>query len=153
MKISELLDYHLILPSLTATTKKAVLEELADALVQGFDNLDRQKVVEVLMERENLGSTGIGDHIAIPHGKLPDLDNLVLCFGRSLPGIDFDSMDGKPTHLFFLLMAPENSIGLHLKALAKLSRMLKDASFRRNLMLAADAQSILELIAAEDVNF
>jgi PTS system nitrogen regulatory IIA component len=150
MKIVDLLNPNRILPSLTATTKKGVLEELADALVKGYDNLDRPKVVEVLMERENLGSTGIGDNIAIPHGKLPQLNNLVLCFGRSLPGVNFDSMDGKPTHLFFLLMAPENSIGLHLKALAKISRLLKDSSFRRNLMEASDANAIMKLMIAED---
>ncbi len=152
MKIVDLLDPNHILPSLAATNKRAVLEELADALVKGFDNLDRNRVVEVLMERESLGSTGIGDNIAIPHGKLPNLDNLVLCFGRSLPGVNFDSMDGKPTHLFFLLIAPENSIGLHLKALAKISRMLKDSSFRRNLMEAADAAAIMKLLSAEDAN-
>jgi nitrogen PTS system EIIA component len=150
MKIVDLLNVKHILPSLTATTKKGVLEELADALVKGLNTLDRQKVVEVLMERENLGSTGIGDNIAIPHGKLPNLDRLVLCFGRSVPGVNFDSMDGKPTHLFFLLMAPENSIGLHLKALAKISRMLKDSSFRRNLMEAADANAIMHLLGTGD---
>jgi nitrogen PTS system EIIA component len=150
MKIVDLLNSNRILPTLAATTKKGVLEELADALVKEFDNLDRKKVLEVLMERESLGSTGIGDNIAIPHGKLSNLDNLVLCFGRSLPGVNFDSMDGKPTHLFFLLMAPENSIGLHLKALAKISRLLKDSSIRRNLMAAADATTIMQLLTAED---
>lgn len=150
MKIIDILNTDRILPSLTATTKNGVLEELADALVKECDNLDRKKVVEVLVERENLGSTGIGDNIAIPHGKLPNLENLVLCFGRSLPGVNFDSMDGKPTHLFFLLLAPENSIGLHLKALAKISRLLKDSSFRRNLMEAVDAPAILKLLATQD---
>jgi nitrogen PTS system EIIA component len=150
MKIVDILNADRILPSLTATTKKGVLEELADALVQQFNNLDRNKVIEVLVERENLGSTGIGDNIAIPHGKLPNLDNLVLCFGRSVSGVNFDSMDGKPTHLFFLLMAPENSIGLHLKALAKISRLLKDSSIRHNLMEAVDAPAILKLLAAQD---
>jgi nitrogen PTS system EIIA component len=152
MKIVDLLDANCILPSLAGTTKRAVLEELAAALVEVFDNLDRNRVIEVLMERESLGSTGIGDNIAIPHGKLPNLDKLVLFFGRSLPGVNFDSMDGKPTHLFFLLMAPENSIGLHLKALAKISRMLKDPSFRRNLMEAADATAIMQLLTAEDTD-
>jgi nitrogen PTS system EIIA component len=150
MKIADLLSANRILPALAATTKKGVLEELAGALAQGFDNLDRDKVVEVLLERESLGSTGIGDNIAIPHGKLSNLTDLVLCFGRSLPGVTFDSMDGKPTHLFFLLMAPENSIGLHLKALAKISRMLKESSFRRNLMEAADANAIMQLLIAAD---
>ncbi|WP_449245123.1 PTS sugar transporter subunit IIA [Desulfobacca acetoxidans] len=150
MKIIDLLDTSRVSPFLAATDKKGVIEELADTLVRGSDTLDRNLVVKVLMERENLGSTGIGDNIAIPHGKLPDLKKLVLCFGRSLAGVNFDSMDGKPTHLFFLLMAPEESIGLHLKALAKISRMLKDSSFRRNLMEAADADEILRLIAAEN---
>jgi nitrogen PTS system EIIA component len=150
MKIVDLLSADHILPALAATTKKGILEELAGAMAQGFDNLDRDKVVEVLLERESLGSTGIGDNIAIPHGKLSNLTDLVLCFGRSLAGVNFDSMDGKPTHLFFLLMAPENSIGLHLKALAKISRMLKDSSFRRNLMEAADANAIMQLLIAED---
>lgn len=152
MKIVDLLNAERVLPSLQATTKKGVLEELAGALVKGVKNLDKQKVVEVLLEREQLGSTGIGDNIAIPHGKLANLDNLVLCFGRSLGGINFDSMDGKPTHLFFLLLAPENSIGLHLKALAKISRLLKDTNFRRNLMEAPDSAAILKLLATEETD-
>lgn len=150
MKIIDLLNSQRILPNLKGTTKKAVLEELADALVQEFKTLDRQEVMRVLLERENLGSTGIGDNIAIPHGKLANLDNLVLCFGRSVAGINFDSMDGKPTHLFFLLLAPENSIGLHLKALAKISRLLKDSNFRRKLLEAPDAGAIMNLLTTED---
>ncbi|MGQ9920707.1 MAG: PTS sugar transporter subunit IIA [Desulfobacca sp.] len=150
MKIVELLHPDSIVPSLQATTKQGILEELAAAVVSKHANLDKNQVVAVLLERESLGSTGIGDHIAIPHGKLPQLDRLVIGFGRSLPGINFDSLDGKPAHLFFLLLAPENSIGLHLKALAKLSRMLKDSGFRRQLMEAPDSQTILQLIAAAD---
>jgi PTS system nitrogen regulatory IIA component len=150
MKLAELLQPHGIVPALQAATKREVLEELAAAVVQGCDNLDRDQVVAVLLERENLGSTGIGDHIAIPHGKLPHLDHLILGFGRSLAGVDFQSLDGKPAHLFFLLLAPENSIGLHLKALAKLSKMLKDSGFRRRLMEAPDADSIVSLIAAAE---
>ncbi len=149
MKIAELLHPDNIIPALKATTKLGVLEELAAAAVRGA-NLDKDQVVAVLLERERLGSTGIGDHIAIPHGKLPNLDRLLLGFGRSLAGINFDSLDGKPAHLFFLLLVPEHSIGLHLKALAKISRMLKDAGFRRQLMEAPDAQTVMQLIAAAD---
>jgi len=152
MNIAELLQPQAIVPSLRASNKREVLEELAAAVVQGCDKLTRDQVVAVLLERENLGSTGIGDHIAIPHGKLPHLDHLILGFGRSLAGINFESLDGKPAHLFFLLLAPENSIGLHLKALAKLSKMLKDAGFRRQLMEAPDGDSIVRLIAAADQN-
>lgn len=149
MKIAELLHPDNIIPALQATTKQGVLEELAAAAVRSA-NLDKDRVVAVLLERESLGSTGIGDQIAIPHGKLPNLDRLILGFGRSLRGINFDSLDGKPAHLFFLLLVPENSIGLHLKALAKISRLLKDAGFRRQLMEAPDAQTVMQLIAAAD---
>jgi PTS system nitrogen regulatory IIA component len=150
MKIIELLDQNSILPDMAATTKLAVLEELAATLVPGTDGLDLDTVVEVLMERERLGSTGIGDNVAIPHGKLANLSGLKLAFGRSLKGVNFDSMDGKPSQLFFLLLAPVNSAGLHLKALAKISRMLMSAAFRENLMQAAQAQDIYRLLKEKD---
>jgi nitrogen PTS system EIIA component len=153
MRIIELLDKDRILPAIKATDKRSVIEELAGTLVTGINDFNREKVIEVLLERERLGSTGIGDNIAIPHGKLPNLDQLVLSFGRSLEGVNFDSMDGKPTNLFFLLMAPENSVGVHLKALAKISRMLKNTGFRQSLMAAADAEIIYQLIAQEDTDF
>jgi PTS system nitrogen regulatory IIA component len=150
MKIIDLLDENSILPDMAATTKLAVLEELAATLVPGPEGLDLDTVVEVLMERERLGSTGIGDNIAIPHGKVADLKELKLAFGRSLKGVSFDSMDGKPSQLFFLLLAPVNSAGLHLKALAKISRMLMSASFRENLMQAPQRQEIYNLLKEKD---
>jgi PTS system nitrogen regulatory IIA component len=150
MKIIDLLDKNAILPDMAATTKLAVLEELAATLVPGTDGLDLDTVVEVLMERERLGSTGIGDNVAIPHGKLTNLSGLKLAFGRSLKGVNFDSMDGKPSHLFFLLLAPVNSAGLHLKALAKISRMLMSAAFRENLMQAPQGQDIYQLLKEKD---
>lgn len=150
MKIINLLDPNSIIPDMTATTKLGVLEELAAPLVPGPEGLDLDSVVEVLMERERLGSTGIGDHVAIPHGKLANLSGLKLTFGRSLKGVDFDSMDGKPSHLFFLLLAPVNSAGLHLKALAKISRLLMNASFREKLMQARDKYDIYQLLKEQD---
>lgn len=153
MRIIDLLTKDRIIPAVKATTKQGVIEELAEILNTGINNFNREKVIEVLLERERLGSTGIGDNIAIPHGKLQNLDNLVLGFGRSLEGVNFDSMDGKPTNLFFLLMAPENSVGIHLKALAKISRMLKNSAFRQSLMKAPDAEAIYQLIALEDTDF
>lgn len=153
MKIIELLSRSRVLPDLQGRDKKAVIEEMAAAVVHDFPQLHQDTVVKVLLEREGLGSTGIGDNIAIPHGKLAALDKLVLCFGRSVKGVNFDSIDGKPAHLFFLLLAPENFIGLHLKALAKISRMLKDSSFRQSLMVAPDAETIYQLIATEDAKF
>jgi len=153
MKISDLLTSQGILPELHATNKRAVLEELAVPLAQGPEKLSLPAVVEVLMDRERLGSTGIGDNVAIPHGKLPQISHLLLTFGRSLKGVDFDSMDGKPTHLFFLLLAPVNSAGLHLKALAKISRMLMSQGFRDSLMKAPGAEELFRLIAARDAEF
>jgi len=150
MKITELLKPECILPDLHATNKREVLEELAATLVPGPEGLEVHTIVEVLLERERLGSTGIGDHIAIPHGKLPHLSQLKLALGRSLKGVDFDSLDGKPSHLFFLLLAPENAAGLHLKALAKISRMLLNQSFREHLMKAGAAEDMLHLLSEKD---
>jgi PTS system nitrogen regulatory IIA component len=153
MKIIELLSKESILPEMQATNKKGALEELAKTLVPGSEGLELPKVMEVLLDRERLGSTGIGDNIAIPHGKLPQLTQLVLSFGRSLKGVDFDSMDGKPSHLFFMLLAPTNSAGLHLKALAKISRMLMSQTFRDNLMKAKGTEEIFRLVAERDAEF
>jgi len=118
MKILDILAKQAIIPELHGSTKRQVLEELIEALVRHKPQLDGE-LMAVLLERERLGSTGIGDGIAIPHGKLKDLDQLTLSFGRSTRGVDFESMDGRPVHLFFLLVAPETSAGIHLRALAK----------------------------------
>jgi PTS system nitrogen regulatory IIA component len=153
MKIIDLLNLQGVLPNLQATSKRGVLEELAGTLVPGPEGLNLQTVIEVLLERERLGSTGIGDNIAIPHGKLPQLTQLLLAFGRSIKGVDFDSIDGKPSNLFFMLLAPVNSAGLHLKVLAKISRMLMSQTFRDNLMKAAGAEEIFRLIGERDAEF
>jgi PTS system nitrogen regulatory IIA component len=153
MKILEILPPERIVPDLQASNKRGALEELARTITDGLDGLSLQSVVEVLLDRERLGSTGIGDHIAIPHGKLPQLSQLKLAFGRSLKGVNFDSMDGKPSHLFFLLLAPVDSSGLHLKILAKISRMLMSQPFRDNLMKAQGAEEIYRLIAERDAEF
>ena len=153
MKIFDLLAPERIMPDLQATNKRGVLEELAKTIVSGPNGLNLQSVMEVLLDRERLGSTGIGDNIAIPHGKMAQLTELKLSFGRSLKGVDFDSMDGKPSHLFFLLLAPADSAGLHLKALAKISRMLMSQSFRDNLMKAPGVEEIYRLIAERDAEF
>ena len=153
MKILDILDKECIIPELRSRTKEEVLEELTGALLNCKANLDKESLVEVLLERERLGSTGIGDGIAIPHGKVQDLDELVLSFGRSTKGIEFDSMDGRPTHLFFLLIAPENSAGIHLRALAKISRLLKSSHFRQRLLEAGNEEELFEVIQEEDQEF
>jgi len=150
MKITEMLKKKYIIDALTSTTKKDTLLELSRTILHDNPQYDSEKVVRVLLEREKLGSTGIGDGIAIPHGKLPLLDELVVSFGRSSEGIDFNAMDGKPVHLFFLLLAPENSAGLHLKALAKISRMLKDSDFRTKLLHAGSEEELYRIISDKD---
>ncbi|HNQ02160.1 MAG TPA: PTS sugar transporter subunit IIA [Syntrophales bacterium] len=150
MQITGMFKKDYIIEELKATTKRAVLAELSEILSRDAEGLPPGAMVEVLLEREKLGSTGIGDGIAIPHGKLKNLDRLMISFGRSRQGIDFDAIDGKPVHLFFLLMAPESSTGQHLKALAKISRMLKDPEFRNDLMAATSAEEIYRKIAERD---
>ena len=151
MKILDLLtDESLIAPSLTGTSKTATLRELAEHLARQHPEINAERLVEVLWERERLGSTAIGDGIAIPHGKLPGLSGVIGAFGRHVAGVDFDSLDGSPTHLFFLLVAPEDSVGQHLKALARVSRLLKDRAFREKLIGAADRAELFRLIREED---
>lgn len=150
MKILDILDPAAIVPEMRATSKPAALEELAGALAARYPTIDQARLVEVLLEREELGSTAIGEGIAIPHGKLAGLTDVVAAFGRSSRGIDFDSLDGSPTRLFFLLVAPEESAGIHLKALARISRLLKDRGFRERLFAGATREALFDIIREED---
>ena len=150
MKISDFLNPELILPELAARTKEEVLEELADRIARNFSGVSAEKLLRVLNEREKLGSTGIGDGFAIPHGKSKSMDQMIISFGRSRMGIPFDSLDGKPAHYFFVLIAPENSAGDHLKALAKISRFLKHSLFKENLAKAEDRAELQKLIQDQD---
>lgn len=152
MKILDVLHKEAILVDLEAQDKKGILEELV-APVARIYGVNHKDLVRVLMERERLGSTGIGGGIGIPHGKLNDLKSLVLGFGLSRQGVDFESIDGKPTHIFFLLVAPEDSTGLHLKVLAQISRTLKNELFRERLLNAADRDEIVSVIEEEDEEF
>jgi PTS system nitrogen regulatory IIA component len=150
MKITEILTPDLVLPDLHGATKSDILRELAQCLALKFKDIDRDALAAVLAERERLGSTAIGDGIAIPHGKIRGATKIVGAFGRHAAGVDFESLDGGPTHLFFVLIAPEDSTSLHLKALARVSRLLKDAAFRERLLAAPDADAIYRLIVEED---
>ena len=150
MEISELLNPQAIVADLQGRDKNQVLAELTDALIACEPSLDRDEVIAVLQEREKLGSTGIGDGVAIPHGKLAGIPELMLAFGRSRAGVDFESMDGQAAHLFFLLIAPEESVGVHLKTLARISKLLKDPTVRRKLLDAADQDAIFQVILDEE---
>lgn len=150
MKIQDIVSPEAIVDNLRADTKEGVLRELSEVIAKFVPKLSTDSLAGILMERESLGSTGIGDGVAIPHGKVAGIERLVAAFGRSRNGVQFHSLDGKPAHLFFLIMAPENSAGMHLKALARISRLLKDERFRRSLLEAADVDELRKLLNEED---
>lgn len=150
MKILDILAPTAIIPAMRATTKSEALQELASLLATLHPEVDRARLLQVLLDREALGSTAIGEGIAIPHGKMPGVANVVAAFGRSPTGLPFDSLDGNPTRLFFLLVAPEDSAGIHLKALARVSRLLKDKSFRDRLAGGGTQEQLFAIIKEED---
>jgi len=152
MKILDVLQPESILVDLQAQDKKGVIEELALPVAR-ITGVNHEELVRVLLDRERLGSTGIGGGIGIPHGKLKGLDALALGFGISRKGVDFESMDGRPTRIFFLLVTPENSTGLHLKLLARISRVLKNDPFKERLLEAMDGDEVYRIIAEEDEEF
>ena len=154
MNIMSFLDSRAVTTDLKAqgNDKEEVMRELVQLLVAAecIKAKDVNKLVQILLKRESLGSTGIGQGVAIPHGKSDCVDRLVGAFGVSHPGVSFDSLDGEPVSLFFLLLAPEDSAGPHLKALARISRLLKDKHFRDSLRAARDEKSLVKIIRDED---
>jgi PTS system nitrogen regulatory IIA component len=153
VKITDILAESAVVPDLPGTSKSEIIEELADVVVAGHPEINRIRLIQALEDRERLNSTALGEGVAIPHGKLPGLRRVIAAFGRSRAGVDFSSLDGKPTHLFFLLVAPEDSAGAHLKALARISRLLKDASFRKRLMDSSDQAALFRTIHEEDERY
>jgi PTS system nitrogen regulatory IIA component len=150
MKIKDVLVRDALLLDLGVRSKREVLIEMSNALAKVEPKIEANRLLEVLLEREALQSTGIGEGVAIPHGKLVGLDRLVASFARSVEGVDFDSIDGQPTHHFFLLVVPEHSGGRYLKALARISRFFRDASFRQRLTEAETAADVIRAIEEED---
>ena len=150
MKICQYLDSELIIPELKSQNKEGVLTELATLITSQDPGLKAGEVLQVLLERERLGSTGIGEGVAIPHGKMKNINRMIIAFGRSRQGIAFDSMDGKAAYYFFVLIAPEDSAALHLKALAKISRFLKNSSFKVSLSRASGREELLKVIQEQD---
>jgi PTS system nitrogen regulatory IIA component len=150
LKILDFLDPTSVAVELTATNKKGVLEELTGMLAKSGKVKDAKATVDILLEREKLGSTGIGQGIAIPHAKTDQTTQVTASFGLSRKGVQFDSLDGEPVYIFFLLVAPPDAAGQHLKALARISRLLKDKFFRQALRDVKDVSEVLKIIREED---
>ena len=150
MKIMDFLNKKAITADLKATDKDGVIKELVELLANAGDIDNKEEMIKAVLAREGLGSTGIGQGIGIPHAKTPNVKSLVAAFGLSQKGVNFDSLDGEPVHIFFLLVAPEESAGPHLKSLARISRMLKDKYFRDLLKKAKDEKEVLHIIQEED---
>src|SRR5260370_33227123 len=153
MRIAEFFREDRVFPDLAATDKPGVLGELCAGLARGVPGLSAPKLTEALIERAKPGSTGLGEGVAIPHGKIPGIPGLLAAFGRKKAGVDFASIDGKPTNLFFVLFAPENSAGVHLKALARISRLFKQPGLRKAILEAEGGAGIFRLISEEDAKY
>jgi len=150
MKLADLLDKKCVIPELQSTSKKEVIEELAREVSNVHTNLNPEKVSEVLFDRETLCSTAVDKGIAIPHGKIGGISGIITAFGRSIKGIDFDSLDNESTHLFMVILAPENTTGLHIHLLARTSRILKQEETRANLLKADSRDELYNLLVEED---
>lgn len=150
MKIMDILVKDAVILDLGVRNKRDVLAEMSHALAKVEPQIDANRLLEVLLEREALQSTGIGEGVAIPHGKMAGLDRLLATFARSQQGIDFESIDGQPTHHFFLLVVPEHSGGQYLKALARISRFFRDATFRQRLAEGESVEDVVGAIEEED---
>jgi PTS system nitrogen regulatory IIA component len=148
MQLSDYLAEDFILPDLQAKNKPDVLSELIQPLAGRWPDFDLKQAKNVLQERERLGSTGIGDGVAIPHGKMDNLENVLVVVGRSNLGVEFDALDKKPCYIFFLVLAPEEVAGLHLRILAHVSRMLKDESFRQAFLQAEGRKGLWDLLSS-----
>jgi len=153
MKIMDYLNEEWVLSDLKGTDKSSVLRELSNVLVKPCQVTSVEELLQVLLDREKLGSTGIGEGIAIPHGRLKKLKKFFVSFGRSVKGVDFDSIDQKPSHLFFLVIAPENSAVDNLKLLGRIVTLLKEPSFKKGLMEAPSQRELFQVISEEDEKY
>jgi len=150
MEIADVLRKESVISDLVSKSKPNVIRELAERVTEQYPNLNKEILVSVLLEREKLCSTAVDEGVAIPHGKISGLSNIIAAFGRSVEGIDFESLDGNPTHLFILLLAPESSSGIHLKLLARISRIFKKPEFRSRLIAAQTEEELYNIIIEED---
>jgi len=150
MKIIDFLKEKAIIPDLKSTDKEGVIKELVSLLERNGEIPGKEKIAKVILEREKLGSTGIGQGIAVPHAKTDDVKQIVIAFGLSQRGVNFESLEGEPVYILFLVLAPIGSIGIHLKVLAKVARLLKDKAFRNSIRSCKGAKEIFRVIKKED---
>ena len=152
MTLLDILSEESTIVNLEGETKEDIIKELVDALPQGEIVGNREQVLQAVLEREQIMSTGIGDGIAIPHGKSDAVASLAAALGTQKRGVDFEALDGEPAYVFFLLVSPANVSGPHIKALARISRLLKNDDFKKKLTAAATSAEILTVIEAEEQN-
>ena len=153
MKITDILKKDHIIKELNSSDKKNVLDELSSFLEDKGEITSKENLLVALIEREKLGSTGIGENVAIPHAKISEIDNIITVFGRSKNGVEFESLDQKPVNFIFLVMAPENSTGQHLKVLARISRLFKNPSLRESVLRTNEVDQIYSILVDEDSKF
>jgi PTS system nitrogen regulatory IIA component len=151
VKLADILRESCVVADIKGVTKREILFEMVETLKKAKLIDDIEPVVEIIMEREKLGSTGIGDGVAIPHGKMKKLNTILCVAGRSKEGVNFDAVDRQPVHIFFLVLAPEDSASMHLKVLSRISKVLRDQSFKKNILKLATAHDIYtNIIEADD---
>jgi len=150
LKIAEILQEQCVVADIRGKTKREIITELVEALAKARLVKDIEPVVNVVMDREKLGSTGIGNGVAVPHGKLKNINNIMCAFGRSQNGVDFDAVDRAPVHIFFLVLAPEDSASLHLKVLSRITKILRDQSLRKKIIKLTNVHELYTSILEED---
>lgn len=153
MKITDILKKEFVIASLAGTDKDSALKNLSTFLEDKGAVKSKDILFSALTEREKLGSTGIGENVAIPHAKLEEIDHIITLFARSEKGVEFESLDKKPVHFICLVIAPSNSTGQHLKALARISRLLKNPALRENVLSATEMDKIFSILVDEDSKF
>ena len=153
MKVSELLKPEFIISDLKGETKEEIINELIDLFKNDLRVDDIEKVRSAVLDREKVMSTGVGKGFAIPHGKTNAVKEIVGAFGRIKDGIDYESLDGNPVHLVFLLVGKDNLISTHIKLLSRISRLMNKDDFRHRLTEAVDADEIIKLFSEEEEHF
>ena len=148
MRLEDYLQPEFVIGNLASESKSEVLAELVAPIKKQWPDFDAKRAHQVLLDRENLGTTGIGDGVAIPHGKMESLERIVIVVGRSLAGVSFDALDFKPCRIFFLVLAPEHVAGLHLRILAHISRLLSDEAFRHAFLSAESDAGLWQVLTA-----